>query len=116
MAPVGDVDDSTFPCSSGHHGRLHPFPTRAPPILTLFGPDGAVVAGGGDFDTRLHLVTLPADGAYRPQVRPMGVNVDFRLDDAGSYSFAVWARHRNPTPVPIAFGQNLPAQVATHAD
>jgi hypothetical protein len=84
--------------------------------LTLYGPDGQVVAGSGDFDRLLNLVTLPEDGEYTLVVRAGGGDRHSQLLFTGEYRFAAWAPNRNPEPIPIEFGATQSGRVDVRGD
>ena len=112
---IGDVDDHVFSATAGTVVTIERNSGSFVDI-TLLGPDGQVVSGGGTSDPRLHLVTLPADGDYVVRIEPSGGTVGGSLDDTGAYSFTVWTPDRDPTPIPIDFGQQLAATVAAEGD
>ena len=68
---LGDVDEYAF---GGQAGQVVTVERKDGNFtdLTLYGPDGSLVAGAGDNDTLLDLVTLPSSGQYKLRVQPAG--------------------------------------------
>ena len=108
IMPLGDVDDYTFTGTAGEIVTVERLFSTFD--LTLYGPDGSVVAGGGTADSLLDLVTLPCDGTYTLRIEPSGGTVSSALEDTGDYSFAIFKPTREPAPIPITFGESQPNQ------
>ena len=111
---LGDVDDYTFDGDAGQIVTVERLSSNFD--LTLFDASGAVIAGGGDADALLDLITLPVDGSYTIRVEPSGGSLSSALDDVGAYSFTVWTPNRTPEATAIGFGHSLPGQIATRGD
>ena len=111
---LGDVDDYTFDGDAGQIVTVERLSSNFD--LTLFDASGAVIAGGGDADALLDLITLPVDGSYTIRVEPSGGSLSSALDDVGAYSFTVWTPNRTPEATAIGFGQSLPGQIAIRGD
>src|SRR4029453_15961022 len=99
--PLADVDEYEFAGTDGQVITVD-LTTGTSFDLTLIGPDGKVVAGGGNNDRLLDLVSLPSDGPFVVRLEPAGGAQGDNLDDTGDYRFAVWNPTRNPALVPIS--------------
>ena len=115
LDPMADVDDYTFAGSAGEIITVQLL-TGSYFDLTLFDAAGSEVAGSGTSDSLLDFITLPSDGTYTLRLEPAGGTVYPYLDDTGDYSFVVWKPTREPTPIPITFGESQPGQVAIPGD
>ncbi|MAE65735.1 MAG: hypothetical protein CMJ18_15810, partial [Phycisphaeraceae bacterium] len=112
---VGDVDGFTFAGLAGQVVTVERVSGGSADV-TLYRPDGSVLAGGGVNDTRLHLVTLPEDGTYSVRVEARNGPVNSEVDDTGAYSFVVWNANRSPVPIPIGFGETQQGVFAAEGD
>ncbi|TVS15301.1 MAG: hypothetical protein EA424_16405, partial [Planctomycetaceae bacterium] len=115
LTRLAEVDDYTF---TGTAGQVLTFERlgNANISMTLFGPDGHVLTGGGNFDTFLEFVELPEDGEYRLEIRAGGGTESGQLLFTGEYRFVVWTPERAPEPIPIHFGQVQPGQITIRGD
>jgi len=111
---ISDVDEFFFAGTAGQIVTIQRLTGSVD--LTLFGPDGSVVAGSGTADSRFNLVTLPDDGDYLLRLEPSGGTVSGDLDDTGHYSFAVWTPARDPVPLPVDFGRTQPGRLLVPGD
>ncbi len=115
IAPLGDVDRFTFDGAGGQIVTVDLL-SGSNLDLSLYGPDGQMLAGSGDFDTLLDKIELPTDGTYTIEISAGGGERHGQLLSTGAYSFAVWTPDRAPAPIPITFGEVQPGRIDIRGD